>query len=76
MFILYFKCVLLQETETIRVFWGILFGVFGGWGFSLFSHIVKEVFFLFSPCVSSSVDTVHTRLADVFPYNLLVISIP
>lgn len=53
-----------------------VWGFWGGEFFVLFSHIIKEVFFLFSTCVSSSVDTVHTRLADVFPYNLLVISIP
>lgn len=31
------------------------------------------VFFLLSPCASSSVGTVHTSLADVFPNNLVVI---
>lgn len=72
MFILHFKCVLLQETETIRVFW---LGFFGRVFFS-FSHIVRQVFFLFSSCVSFPADTAHASLADAFPHDLLVISIP
>lgn len=76
MFILQSYSVLLQETETIGYFWLGFFGV----GFFIiiiiiFSHCQRSifVFFLLSPCTSSSVGTVHTSLADVFPNNLVVI---
>lgn len=52
--------------------WGFL----GGFFFFSFSHIVREISFLFSSCVSSAADTAHASLADDFPHDLLVISIP